>query len=247
MNLRDNIHEWIDSYLSGEMSQGERTEFENRLKTDEEFARTFEAQKVSHQIVVGQELVQLKAQMAKDLSGNSAGSNTWKYITGAAVVAILVVLYFLSRNNETTPPIETKKEVYTKDSLIVPDTSTTDSLIIPEEIVPEKEATESKTPTGVKEPVKTCTDTLISFSCQARAACVNENNGAIEVDINTIKSGKAPYEFSIHPQGEFVQDGTIRDLKAGKYNLYVKDAGKCIRKLNVKVEVPTIQCDHKHK
>ena len=116
-----------------------------------------------------------------------------------------------------------------------------------EEIKPEEEIAEPRTPSEIKEPVKTCTDTLISFSCQARAACIHENNGAIEVDINTIKSGKAPYEFSIHKNGEFVSDGTIRDLKAGKYNLYVKDAGNCVRKLNVKVEVPTIHCDHKHK
>jgi hypothetical protein len=87
-------------------------------------------------------------------------------------------------------------------------------------------------------------DSIINFSCQARGTCVQVNEGLIEIDMNTIKSGKAPYMFSVSPDSNFHKEPFISDLKAGTYNLYVKDAKQRVRKLNVKVEVPVINCTH---
>src|SRR5690606_19676955 len=99
MSAGENIYEWINSYLNGEMSREERAEFERRLAADEEFSKTFEAQKIAYEIVVDKELLNLRARIAKDLSGNYPGkpmNSSWKYFAGAAAaVALILVLFFL--------------------------------------------------------------------------------------------------------------------------------------------------------
>lgn len=246
MSAGENIYEWINSYLNGEMSREERAEFESRLAADEEFYKTFEAQKIAYEIVVDKELLNLRARIAKDLSGNYPGkpmNSSWKYFAGAAAaVALILVLFFLFKtagkqigtpeDSHPLPPTDSIARlldtVRSEEPLPLVDTAIADTGI---------------TPPAVMKEARTCTDTLISFSCQARAACRHQDNGAIEIDVNTIKSGKTPFSFSVAPEEGFEPGGTITDLKSGKYNLYVKDAGNCIRKLNVKVEVPEIKCD----
>ncbi len=243
MSLPDNTFELIDRYLNGELSEGERSDVEARLKTDKEFAEHFEIQNISYQIVVGQNLLDLKARMQKDLSGNKyTGNNKWKYFgAGAVLILVAILLYFFFKSDE-----QVKNEPESSSPVLI-DTITS----VPEnkidtaawsnipEITPEDVQDKNITVDHHKD---ICKDTLISFSCQARAACVDQSNGAIEVDLNTIKLGKAPFEFSINPNGEFVSEPFIGDLKQGKYSLYVRDAKGCVRRLNVKVEVPSIDC-----
>ncbi len=243
MSLPDNTFELIDRYLNGELSEGEKSDVEARLKTDKEFAEHFEIQNISYQIVVGQNLLDLKARMQKDLSGSKyTGNNKWKYFgAGAVLILVAILLYFFFKSDE-----QVKNEPESSSPVLI-DTITS----VPEnkidtaawsnipEITPEDVQDKNTTVDHHKD---ICKDTLISFSCQARAACVDQSNGAIEVDLNTIKLGKAPFEFSINPNGEFVSEPFIGDLKQGKYSLYVRDAKGCVRRLNVKVEVPSIDC-----
>lgn len=252
MSNEDNVYEQIDRFLNGELSEGEKAAFESRLQADEEFSRVFEAQKIAHRIVIGKELLALKAQMTKDLGGKSTTSSPnrmWKYVAGgAAVIAVAVLLYLLFKQHRKPDKMHTPVVGhYPKTTPVlpapVPDT-TGDRAEVNQET--ETLGREVKVP-EIKEPERTCSDTLISFSCQAKASCVNDHNGAIEVDLNTIKAGKAPYSFSVYRDRDFVIGDGIRDLKAGRYDLFVKDARGCLRKLNVKVEVPEVNCAQGHK
>ena len=244
MSLPDNTFELIDRYLNGELSEGEKSDFEVRLKTDREFAGHFEIQNISYQIVVGQNLLDLKARMQKDLSGGkyTGNSNRWKYFGGGAgLFLIAVLLYFFFKSDEQVKPEPKNIPVLIDTVASAPENNEIDTAAwnnIPE-IKPEEIQDKNTT---VEHHKDICKDTLISFSCQARAACADQSNGAIEVDLNTIKLGKAPFEFSINPNGEFVSEPFIGDLKQGKYSLYVRDAKGCVRRLNVKVEVPSIDC-----
>lgn len=249
MSPRDNLYEWINSYLNGELSGGERLEFENRLQTDQEFAKTFEAQKIAYEIVVDKELLNLRAKIASDLSGNYPGKpgiQNWKYIVGGTIlIAVVGIIYFLLQDPaKNALPEKNEKSVPAPDSVLsVPDTIANETYVAPDEEVSETVNADPLPPVVNKENT-TCSDTMISFSCQARAACAQRNDGAIEIDINTIKSGEAPFMFSVRPDGAFQSEVTISHLKPGKYSLYVKDSEACLRKLNVKVEVPQINCDH---
>jgi len=245
MNLSDNTYVLIDRYLNGEMSAGERSDFEDRLKSDKELAEQFEIQNISYQIVVGQNLLDLKARMHKDLSGSKYTGNKnngWKYFGGgSALILIAVLLYFFIKSDEQAKSQPKDNPVITDSVSSVSEKNEIDTTAwnhIPE-LKPED--TPDKNTTTIKES-DICKDTLISFSCQARAACADQGNGAIEVDLNTIKYGKAPFEFSIHPDRQFISEPFIGDLKQGKYSLFVRDANGCVRRLNVKVEVPSIDC-----
>ncbi|MBO9700107.1 MAG: hypothetical protein J7604_07835 [Sporocytophaga sp.] len=245
MSLPDNPYELIDRYLNGEMSIGEKADFEERLKSDKEFAEQFEIQNISYQIVVGQNLLDLKARMQKDLSGSKYDgnkNNSWKYFGGGAgLILIAALLYFFLKSDGQVKP-EVKSSPVPVDTVTsVTENNEVDTAAwnnIPE-FIPENSKDQNAV---INKDNDLCKDTLISFSCQARAACADQSNGAIEVDLNTIKYGKAPFEFSIHPNGEFISEPFIGDLKQGKYSLFVRDAKGCIRRLNVKVEVPSIDC-----
>ncbi|WP_028979733.1 hypothetical protein [Sporocytophaga myxococcoides] len=245
MSLPDYTYELIDRYLNGEMSAGEKSDFEERLKSNKEFAEQFEIQNISYQIVVGQNLLDLKARMHKDLSGSKYignKNNGWKYFGGgAALVLIAVLLYFFLKSDEQVKPEPKNNPVLTDTVTSVSENNEIDTAAwnnIPE-LLPEDSLEKNA---AINNDHDICKDTLISFSCQARAACTDQSNGAIEVDLNTIKYGKAPFEFSIHPNREFISEPFIGDLKQGKYSLFVKDAKGCVRRLNVKVEVPSIEC-----
>src|SRR5690554_6641192 len=99
MNPKYTIHEWIDRYLDGEMDGLERSEFESKLHHDDEFAKTFEVHKIAHEIVVGKELLTIKKQMDKDLSGgldHVGGRNNLRVVLGVgAVILTAVILYLL--------------------------------------------------------------------------------------------------------------------------------------------------------
>lgn len=245
MSLPDNTYELIDRYLNGEMSVGEKSDFEERLRSDKEFAEQFEIQNISYQIVVGQNLLDLKARMHKDLSGDiytSDKNNGWKYFGGgSALILIAVLLYFFLKSDEQVKPKPRTNPVLIDTVASVSDNNDIDTAAwnnIPE-LKPEDSQDKNE---AANNENNICKDTLISFSCQARAACADQSNGAIEVDLNTIKYGKAPFEFSIHPNKEFISEPFIGDLKQGKYSLFVRDAKGCVRRLNVKVEVPSIDC-----
>lgn len=243
MSLPDNTFELIDRYLNGELSEGEKSDFEARLKTDKEFAEHFEMQNISYQIVVGQNLLDLKARMQKDLNSSKyIGNNKWKYYgAGAVLILVAILLYFFFKPDEQVKNEPESSPVLIDTVTSAPENNEIDTTAwnnIPE-VMPEEIQDKNTTVDNHKD---ICKDTLISFSCQARAACSGQNNGAIEVDLNTIKLGKEPFEFSINPNGEFVPEPFIGDLKQGKYSLYVRDAKGCVRRLNVKVEVPSIDC-----
>jgi hypothetical protein len=249
MNPKYDIHERIDLYLNNEMNQADSLEFEAKLKTDENLFQTLQAQKVANQIVLGDELLKLKAQMSKDLGGNNAGNTsgkTWGYILSATlIIAIGIIIYLLNTEIARSPVSSGSK---------TPDSIQTNGVYIPQDLKASKDTTdamEEKANTPLedaaipkKDKVEVFSDSIINFSCQARGTCIQASEGLIEIDVNTIKSGKAPYMFSVDRYSNFHEEPVISDLKAGTYNLYVKDAKQRVRKLNVKVEVPVINCTH---
>lgn len=255
MNSAEATYELIERYLDGAMSGQEKSVFEEQLLADTELASTFDAYKIARQIVVGKEALALKEQMVKDFAGGydpvlPRRTPVWKYIVYAAAAGTIALLYYFwqkdTKTKDTPAPQEIRKEHPLPDTtapvgkeIEMPvDTGLADvqDTLLSNQAVAHKEQ-ESKQDPGI-----VCDDQLISFSCQARGACAQREDGAIEIDVNTIKSGKAPFAFSVTPGGVFNEEPVISGLKPGKYHLYVKDARQCVRKLNVKVEVPLIQC-----
>ncbi|MFN6946317.1 MAG: anti-sigma factor family protein [Cytophagaceae bacterium] len=248
MNFRDNIHEWIDRYLNGQMDGEEKSEFESLLATDADFAKTFEIQKITHEIVVNKALLGLKAQIDKDLSKGldnvGRSNNFWKFFGFGAVVITAILIYCLlpkerieQVNNDPEQEIKLKEASATETTPVYE----IESNLIAEPALIEAKSDASANRTTAKENI--CSEAVINFSCQARGACAERNDGAIEIDANTIKAGKAPFAYSLSKDGEFQTEPVISNLKPGRYMLFVKDSKNCVRQLNVKVEVPEINCE----
>jgi hypothetical protein len=237
MNPLYESHELMDDYLNGKLSAEEVMRFEQRLNSDPEFSELFEIHKVTNQVIVGQELINLKARMAKDLSSSASSSNffNWKTWLGIATVTMAVVLYWWlkpsSNSNEGTA-------VTTKDTILI--LNQQKSILLDSASLQVKK---DATPNEIVNPAVQCSDSIIYFSCQTRGTCRNSNDGAIEIDVNTIKSGIAPYTFSISLNGKFQSGTSIEGLAPGRYSLYVKDKGQCIRKLKSHVEVIAVDCN----
>jgi hypothetical protein len=253
MNPKYEIHEWIDRYLNGEMSEEEKRAFENELRTDEQLAQTLEAQKVATKIVIGEELLQLKKQMTHDLNvgGYYTGARNkalWYYLTGALIAIVGLVYFFLRKDisSETgSVEIEKQETKEKKYSDTLRPVITNDSMNrIESPTRSNAKLNKAKKISFHKKQLReiSCVDSIINFSCQARGTCLQKEEGAIEIDVKTIKSGKPPYRFSVLPNSGFSETTILSDLKPGKYQLYMMDSRQCISKLNVVVEVPVINC-----
>src|SRR6478609_7181998 len=93
MSEETQIWEQIDRYLSGEMNPTERDVFEQAIASDKQLAEQIEASKIASEIVVGFEVLKLKAQMTKDLA--KPKNNFGKYGIGLLVlIAVSGVAYF---------------------------------------------------------------------------------------------------------------------------------------------------------
>lgn len=257
MNPEYNIQDKIDRYLNNEMNESEKLEFEAQLSVDNDLVNAFKAQKVANKIIIGEELIKLKTQMSRDLdSGNYSrgiqGNIGLYLLTGAAVAVIATILYFLMKDQNEINKTEIVKEKTTLPKTIESSQITVDSTMRNSDDAGNNSLmNQEKTRTIVQHQnsdqnknnkTNFCKDSIISFSCQARGTCIQKNEGAIEIDINTIKSIDAPFLFSVSPKKDFHNDPIITDLKSGIYTLYVKDSKQCLHELNVKVEVPTIDC-----
>ncbi len=254
MNPKYEIHEWIDRYLDNKMNEQEQNEFEEAIVKDEYLAKTLEAQKITNQIVIGKELIQLKKQMSQDMSTaksnlGAKSNKIWYYISGTLLV-VVVILYFSIKEKNTSVshnnPKETNQEKKSiLDSAIAltendKELSKKENEMLGSDANKQKKSSTNNQYNARK--TNLCLDTIINFSCQARGTCAHREDGAIEIDIKTIKSGNAPYSFSILPSSGFKTTTILSDLKPGIYTLYIKDAKQCQRKLNIEIEVPILNC-----
>lgn len=262
MNPKYEIQDWIDRYLNDEMNESEKLEFEAQLSVDDNLRDALKAQKVVNKIVIGEELIKLKVQMSRDLdSGNySRGiqGKTWRYFyIAAGMIITAAILYFLLKDRSEIKETEIVKEKTTLnkkiesspvsvDSVIQDSKEDNDNNLIEQKnshttVVPNQHQNETQ---KKKYKENFCTDSIISFSCQARGTCIQKNDGVIEIDVNTIKSVDTPFLFSVNPKDDFQKEPIMTDLKSGTYTLYVKDSKQCLHELNVKVEVPVVNCEH---
>lgn len=261
MNPEYNIQDLVDRYLTDKMSEAEKLAFEAQLAADDMLATALKAQKVVDKIIIGEELLKLKAQMSSDFeSGNYAKGvkpKTWRNIfIATGIVITAAILYFLLENdrnerssnkiieNQTivSNPVESHQPFIDQPSRSVKknvnDTITNDRNI--PSIENQKKEVEQN-----KKANNNCSDPIINFSCQALGTCIEKKDGSIEIDLTTIKSANAPFSFSVNPKESFQKEPIISDLKAGSYTLYVKDSKQCLHELEVKVEVPVVDCKEK--
>jgi hypothetical protein len=104
-------YELIDRYLNNELSSEERMVFHSRLVSDAEFAETFELQKLTNELIIDRELIDLEKQLAKDLGIKKMSSFSWGkfflYFIGAALVTSSTY-YFIKRKDFSKKEISHK-------------------------------------------------------------------------------------------------------------------------------------------
>lgn len=89
---------------------------------------------------------------------------------------------------------------------------------------PKEKVVQRKENPTVKNEVA-CSGT-IALSWHASPSCIDGHTGSIHINKQTVTGGKAPYQFSVHANGDF-STGDITGLAAGDYTLFVKDANAC--------------------
>lgn len=89
-------YELIDRYINNDLSQQEREDFETKLKEDPAFAQEVEAHIQVHQLIQDEGLLNVKKKLRKiHDSEKGDGDNLWKFISGAALMAIIALSVFL--------------------------------------------------------------------------------------------------------------------------------------------------------
>jgi len=110
MSEETQIWEQIDRYLSGEMNPTDRDVFEQAIASDKQLAEQIEASKIASEVVVGFEVLKLKAQMTKDLA--KPKNNLGKYGLGLlALITVSGVAYFGLNSPGSKPRSATSEAV----------------------------------------------------------------------------------------------------------------------------------------
>jgi len=99
MNEKEKHIELFESYLTNVLDKKGITEFENRLKTDPDFANQFDSYRVSIRLI---EYEGVKLEMAAIIGANkSTGINYWKYAVAACLLlAIGVAVWLVPKQNK---------------------------------------------------------------------------------------------------------------------------------------------------
>lgn len=102
--------ETIDQYLQGDMSEREKSDFNNKLNEDEALRKMFEKQKAIHLLVVEAGLDDIRNLMRNDLSkvSEKKGNGATKWIGGALVVILsaLVAGYLYNHREKVNVKVE---------------------------------------------------------------------------------------------------------------------------------------------
>lgn len=83
-----------------------------------------------------------------------------------------------------------------------------------------------------------CKRTTMQLDVEIQKACASENNGAIIIE--EINGGEAPYTLFDKNSSAIIKDQAYKNLRAGKYELYVVDANSCTHE--VTYYVPAKNC-----
>jgi large repetitive protein len=69
----------------------------------------------------------------------------------------------------------------------------------------------------------------IDFQVHRRqaASCARASNGQLIIPPNSVRGGTGPYQFKIVGRGDFSPSGTFDNLRAGTYQMVVRDANGC--------------------
>jgi hypothetical protein len=99
--------ELIDNYLNGSLSEKEKNDFENALKSNSELQEQVQIQK---ELIQTAKRIGIKKEIKKVAKGNSGFNLGNIVIIGGIVIAIIAAIYFLSDPKEDEKIISQKKE-----------------------------------------------------------------------------------------------------------------------------------------
>lgn len=113
MNPKYELYEKIDRYINHTLSEQELAEFNEQLAGDETLRETVEAQQFANDLIIDEELMQLKERMRTDMkgSGNSGFSNSAKFVLVSvfAITSAAFIYFFTQQNSEANDNIADKK------------------------------------------------------------------------------------------------------------------------------------------
>jgi len=91
--IDDIENNWIEKYFSGELSEKEKIEIEDKLENDTDFKSKFEEYELLFQTVVFSELFELEKEIKSFNPNENSGSSSWKSFS---IIAFIGVLLFSS-------------------------------------------------------------------------------------------------------------------------------------------------------
>ncbi|MFN3404246.1 MAG: hypothetical protein ACK40G_09155 [Cytophagaceae bacterium] len=125
MNIEAEEHELIEKFFNRELNQEELQDFNARLNSDSSFYEIFQEQKMLREIIVMDELLNLKEKIKSDLSGNNHKSNFNNKIFAISTVILLAgAVGYIYFNGSTKEEAETE---WIKDISVIAPSSLTDA------------------------------------------------------------------------------------------------------------------------
>ena len=87
--------ELIDQYLEGKLTGEEKLLFDQRMSMDTDFRDLVEAQSVVNEIIIGDELLNIRDQISSDLSTSSKSGQTKWWLAGFGLLLGFGIVAFL--------------------------------------------------------------------------------------------------------------------------------------------------------
>ncbi len=101
MKPDENLYEWIDGYLNGELNDEALSAFMHKLESDKEFSALLQNQKAANDIILGNRLMQVKQMMDADFKAADNKHKTGRWRLGGLLGTAAIVGSLLYLSNKT--------------------------------------------------------------------------------------------------------------------------------------------------
>ena len=256
MNEDFHNYQLIDRYLRNELPVQELEVFNQKLRSDKEFAEAVDLQKLSNDLIVEERFYSIMDEMDHPAKGKP-----WKkgIIISSVILLLLTGAYFIKNSDKDNPvkdikpvTLPEKADSSAKELREEVKTSFQEEIIQPK--IKDPVDKEKKSPVNTVEelysmpvapqamddhatalkdenivlPVKKdpCGNTFISAEVQTHESCEGESTGMIEIPMYALKGGEEPYSFSLNDQ--YQSSNIFMQVAPGSYDLKIKDQNGCI-------------------
>lgn len=179
-------YELIDQYLDGRLEGAEKLSFEQRMSNDFDFNELVEAQSLVNEIIIGDELLNIREKIKIDLNSSGKANNT-KWIAGGIILILGLVIgyfYFTENTKQIAQPVN-KEGIISKDITAVTEFKTVEKSR-ETEVKPSSSVKSDLMKAATKYQTESKEELPALISTTSSALAINQDNKEIKKEENEV-------------------------------------------------------------